>query len=199
MAEETFAETDGVYDDMMGGYDSPDIKYVTIDGERYRTGSKLRDRVGPAITYNSGTMLSGAADLFRVTSDATYQTDLAELTDNSFAYFAKPEAAKPGCYTFDVSGFCNWFNGVLMRGYVDAYSTHTAAASCIEAFQNNLDYAYENYQYKHMLPTNLLVGGTKLKRTRTTWKECSLLLLPPNMQCWRIMNGARNNFKINGL
>ena len=86
-----------------------------------------------------------------------------------------------------------------MRGYVDAYSTHTAAASCIEAFQNNLDYAYENYQYKHMLPTNLLVGGTKLKRTRTTWKECSLLLLPPNMQCWRIMNGARNNFKINGL
>ena len=72
---------------MMGGYDSPDIKYVTIDGERYRTGSKLRDRVGPAITYNSGTMLSGAADLFRVTSDATYQTDLEELTDNSFAYF----------------------------------------------------------------------------------------------------------------
>ena len=40
------------YDDMMGGYDSPDIKYVTIDGERYRPGSKLRDRVGPAITYN---------------------------------------------------------------------------------------------------------------------------------------------------
>ena len=60
---------DGVYDDMMGGYDSPDIKYVTIDGERYRTGSKLRDRVGPAITYNSGTMLSGAADLLRATGD----------------------------------------------------------------------------------------------------------------------------------
>ena len=83
---------DGVYDDMMGGYDSPDIKYVTIDGERYRTGSKLRDRVGPAITYNSGTMLSGAADLLRATGDAAYRTDLAELTDNSFAYFAKPDA-----------------------------------------------------------------------------------------------------------
>ena len=45
-----------------------------------------------------------------------------------------------------------------MRGYVDAYSAHTVAASCIEAFQNNLDYAYENYQYKHMLPTDLRVG-----------------------------------------
>lgn len=157
---------DGVYDDMMGGYDSPDIKYVTIDGERYRTGSKLRDRVGPAITYNSGTMLSGAADLLRATGDAAYRTDLAELTDNSFAYFAKPDATKPGCYTFDISGFCNWFNGVLMRGYVDAYSAHTVAASCIEAFQNNLDYAYENYQYKHMLPTNLLVGWNKAERTK---------------------------------
>lgn len=56
--KEHLLRPDGVYDDMMGGYDSPDIKYVTIDGERYRTGSKLRDRVGPAITYNSGTMLS---------------------------------------------------------------------------------------------------------------------------------------------
>ena len=70
---------DGVYDDMMGGYDSPDIKYVTIDGERYRTGSKLRDRVGPAITYNSGTMLSGAADLFRVTSDADLSDGLGGI------------------------------------------------------------------------------------------------------------------------
>lgn len=190
---------DGVYDDMMGGYDSPDIKYVTIDGERYRTGSKLRDRVGPAITYNSGTMLSGAADLLRATGDAAYRTDLAELTDNSFAYFAKPDATKPGCYTFDISGFCNWFNGVLMRGYVDAYSAHTVAASCIEAFQNNLDYAYENYQYKHMFPLTCWWAGIKPKGPRTMWKACSLLLLQPSMQCWRIMNGAKNNFKNNGL
>ena len=36
----------------------------------------------------------------------------------------------------------------------------------IEAFHNNLDYAYENYQYKHMLPTNLLVGWNKAERTK---------------------------------
>ena len=105
-------------------------------------------------------MLSGAADLLRVTSDATYRRTWLELI-NSFAYFAKPDATNRLLYIFDISGFCNWFNGVLMRGYVDAYSAHTVAASCIEAFQNNLDYAYENYQYKHMLPTNLLVGWNK--------------------------------------
>ena len=53
-----------------------------------------------------------------------------------------------------------------MRGYVDAYPSHTAAASCIEAFQNNLDYAYENYQYKKMLPTYLLAGWYKAERNR---------------------------------
>ena len=41
-----------------------------------------------------------------------------------------------------------------------------AAASCIEAFQNNLDYAYEIYQYKHMLPTNLLVGWYKAEKNK---------------------------------
>ena len=124
--------------------------------------------------------------------------DLAELTDNSFAYFAKPEAAKPGCYTFDVSGFCNWFNGVLMRGYVDAYSTYTAAASCIEAFQNNLDYAYENYQYKHIKKKalNLLVGWYKAEKNKNNVEGMFTFAFAANMQCWRIMNGARNNLSV---
>ena len=157
---------DGVYDDMMGGAESPEIEYVTIDGLRYRKGTKLRDRVGPAITYNSGTMLSGAADLYRATSDAAYRTDLAALTDKSFVYFAKEDASKPGCYAFDISGFRNWFNGVLMRGYVDASAAHTAASGCIAAFQHNLDYAYDNYLYKQMLPTNLLVGWNKAEKSK---------------------------------
>lgn len=159
---------DGVYDDMMGGSDSPDVQYVTIDGQRYRTGTKLRDRVGPAITYNSGTMLSGAADLLRATGDDLYRSDLTALTDKSFAYFAKPETSIPGCYTFDISGFRNWFNGVLMRGYVDASASYAGAAGCIDAFQKNLDYAYDNFLYESMLPTNLLVGWHKTDKSKNS-------------------------------
>ena len=147
---------------MMGGCDPYcDVQYETIGGTRYRKNSPLRDRVGPAITYNSGTMLSGAADLYRATGDNTYLTDMTKLSDSSFGYFAKYGASKPGYYTFDISGFRNWFNGVLMRGYVDAYAYYPTTSDFIAAFQHNLDYAYDNYLYKSMLPTNLLVGWSR--------------------------------------
>lgn len=161
--------SDGVYDDMMGGDEHGGaVQYETVNGVRYRAHSKLRDRVGPAISYNSGTMLSGAADLLRATGDETYRKDLTALTEKSFAYFAKLGTTQPGYYTFDLSGFRNWFNGVLMRGYVDVYPACPAASACIDAFQKNLDYGYQNHLYEHMLPTNLLVGWNKTDKSKNS-------------------------------
>ncbi len=157
---------DGVYDDFMGGYDSDEIRYVTVGGERYRDHTQLRDRVGPAYSYNSGTMLSGAADLLRVTGDDGYRSDLVSLTDKSFACFAKLGTTVAGYYTFDVNGFNNWFNGVLMRGYVDASASYAGASGCIDAFQKNLDYAYEHFLYEAMLPTHLLVGWNRTDKSK---------------------------------
>ena len=154
----------GVYDDMMGG--GSEIKYITVGGERYRDNTPLPDRVGPAISYNSGTMLSGAADLFRATGDEVYKNDMIALSDKSFTYFAKPDADVKDHYSFEISGFNNWFNGVLMRGYADVRADYPKAADYLSAFQKNLDYAYENYSYEHMLPTNLLIGWHKAERTK---------------------------------
>lgn len=154
----------GVYDDMMGGCDpNCDVAYETIDGVKYRKHTNLRDCVGPPITYNSGTMLSGAADLYRATGDNVYLEDAKKLTQASFSHFAELGATKEGYYTYDITGFRNWFNGVLMRGYVDVYPSHKDAATCIDSFQKNLDYGYENFLYKGFLPVNLLVGWNKDK------------------------------------
>lgn len=152
----------GVYSDMMGGDDTGgQVAYETVDGVKYRKHTNLRDRVGRAYSYNTGTMISGAADLYRATNDEVYLTDLKNLTDDSFAYFARLGETKPEHYTFDIDGFNTWFNGVLMRGYVDACTAYSGAASCAEAFQKNLDYAYSNYLYKNMLPVSLLVGWNR--------------------------------------
>ncbi len=156
--KEHLLRPDGVYDDMMGGCSPRNPQIETVDGVAYRRGTTCKDRVGPAITYNSGTMLSGAADLLRVTGDSQYLHDAAKLSDASFSYFAKPGQTKTDYYTYDISGFRNWFNGVLMRGYVDVYSTHENVANYIHTFQRNLDYGYENFLYKGLLPTNLLEG-----------------------------------------
>ncbi len=152
---------DGVYDDMRGGCTPGSPETETIDGITYRKGTSCQDRVGPAITYNSGTMLSGGADLYRATGDNTYLEDVRNLSDASFSYFAKFGTAEPGYYTYDISGFRNWFNGVLMRGWVDAYTSHSSVADYIDTFQKNLDYGYDNFLYKGFLPTNLLVGWSR--------------------------------------
>ncbi len=150
--------SDGVYDDMMGGCTPGSPQTHDVNGTTYRRGVTCKDRVGPAITYNSGTMLSGAADLYRATGEDMYLIDARKLSDASFQYFAKLGLNRPGYYTYDISGFRNWFNGVLMRGYVDVAPVYGNVAEYIDSFQKNLDYGYDNFLYEGFLPTNLLVG-----------------------------------------
>lgn len=154
---------DGVYYDMMGGCADLEVVYEEVNGVRYRKHSNLTTAEGDAYTYNSGTMLSGAADLYRTTRFDNYLEDLQNLVNSSFSYFAKLDASKKGYYTYPISGFSDWFNGVLMRGYVDAYPVYDSASTAIGSFQKNLDYAYAEYLYKNMLPVNLLVGWSWTK------------------------------------
>lgn len=149
---------DGVYDDMRGGCSPGNIANETVDGTVYRKGGTCKDRVGPAISYNSGSMLSGGADLYRATGDNTYLEDVKKLSDASFQTFAKLGQSKPDYYSYDVTGFNDWFNGVLMRGYVDVYPQYETASKYVESFQKNLDYGYDNFLYEGFLPANLLVG-----------------------------------------
>jgi predicted alpha-1,6-mannanase (GH76 family) len=153
--------SDGVYDDMRGGCSPGSPETETVDGTVYRKGTTCLDRVGPAFTYNSGSMLSGGADLYRATSDNTYLEDSKKLSDASFQYFAKLGQTKDGYYTYDISGFNNWFNGVLMRAYADVYPAYGTTAGYLDSFQKNLDYGYDNFLYKGFLPTNLLVGWSR--------------------------------------
>lgn len=152
---------DGVYDDMRGGCSPGSPQTESIGGVLYRKGATCQDRVGPAITYNSGSMLSGGVDLYRATHDNAYLNDVKALSDASFGYFAKFGQTKPGYYTYDISGFRNWFNGVLMRGYVEAYPAYGDVAEYIDSFQQNLDYGYDNFLHEGFLPTNLLVGWSR--------------------------------------
>ncbi|MCB5253220.1 MAG: glycoside hydrolase family 76 protein [Candidatus Cloacimonetes bacterium] len=159
--KEALLRGDGVYDDMMGGCTPGAPQLETIDGVTYRKGITCRDKVGPAISYNSGTMLSGAADLYRATADEKYLSDGKKLSDASFAFFAKKGTNLPDYYTYNISGFNNWFNGVLMRGYVDLFPANKNVSTYIATFQQNLDYGYDHFLYKGFLPTNLLVGWSQ--------------------------------------
>lgn len=153
--------SEGVYNDLMGGCSPGNPETISINGVTYKKGISCRDQAGPAISYNSGSMLSGAADLSRATGMPSYQADATALSDKSFTYFAKLGASKSGYYSYDISGFNNWFNGILMRGYVDVHTDYAGVSTYLETFQTNLDYGYENFLYEGFLPTNLLVGWSR--------------------------------------
>lgn len=149
----------GVYFDMLGA--SGDIAFETVDGVRYRAHNPEDGPSGKAWSYNTGSMLSGASDLARVTGDKSYRQDVSDLINNSFSYFLVSDSARPGCYTMDMTGFATWFNGVLMRAYAEAYEVDSSASKGCQAFQNNLDYGYTHYLYKSMLPVSLLGGWNR--------------------------------------
>ncbi len=145
---------------MMGGCVPSKPQNETINGKTYRKGIVCRDRVGPAISYNSGTMLSGASDLYRITSENTYLNDAKQLTDSAFQYFAKPVENMPNYFAYNTRGFGNWFNVVLLRAYADVYPYFNAADPYICSFQQNLDYGYAHFSKSGILPTDLLTGWT---------------------------------------
>jgi predicted alpha-1,6-mannanase (GH76 family) len=156
--KEKLLNKDGVYADMMGGCKPCGIAYENVDGETYRKNTLVPIATGTAYSYNSGTMVSGAADLYRATKNKQYLTDGIDLSDNSFRAFAALDKERPGYYSYSVGGFRNWFNGILLRSYFDMYPEYPSVDTYMNSFQKNLDYGFDNYNYKGLLPTNLLKG-----------------------------------------
>lgn len=149
--------TNGIYGDLVGA-SSGSVQYETVDGERYRKGLDLKSLDPTAYTYNSGAMLSAAAELYRVTRQSSYLTDAETLISTTAEAFAEKDADKMGFYTYPIDGFSPWFNDVLLRGYADALAYTATAREQLDHFQGNLDFAWANYLYRGFLPTNLLVG-----------------------------------------
>ena len=149
----------GVYADMMGDcFPDCSIAYETVNGVQYRKNTELRKAVGTAFSYNSGTMISGAADLYRVTKAKSYLEDGKKLADATFTYFGKLGQQIPEHYTYATDGFNNWFNGVLLRGYTAIFPNYSRAGLYAKSFQDNLDYGYTHFLKDGFLPNDLLGG-----------------------------------------
>lgn len=149
----------GVYWDMMGA-ETGDIKVQKGYRQHVNTGGP----VGNFYSYNTGTMISGGAELYRVTQDPVYANDLSlscKTSQTQFAKYVRPLST----YEFNSDatakeGFNTWFNDVLMRSFVDAYpyATNAYPKTLLGYFQKNLDYAFENHNRNNLLPIHLLDG-----------------------------------------
>lgn len=176
-----FDKNTGCYHDMRGGLE--DVSYEEIDGVKYRKHVGLGGAGGTQFTYNTGTMLSGAIDLYLATGDEYYLTETKDLAKKSYMHFRGSVVTKgrdkyfPFPYDTDaLNGFNAWFNDVLLRAFVDAEpytdtvnafgkDANYARTGCTN-FQQNLDYAYANYLQDGFLPNNLLGGWESNTKTK---------------------------------
>lgn len=129
--------------------DTNDTHYVT----------KRKNNTDPkAYTYNVGAMISGGAELYKLTGEERYLTEArasAEAADHLFTlYTADGVKNLPSTSTV-------WFNLVLLQGYLDLAGVSADADAYIATYAEVLDYAYDHYYYNGFLPRNYAEGWVK--------------------------------------
>lgn len=156
----SFKRPDNVYGDMIGGTTT-----VPTSGpnEGLRTTTAHGNLDQRAYSYNSGSTLSGVADLYRVVKDPRkrkrYFDDLVALSDASFNYFAD-SSRKEGFYSFPQhrTGKAE-FDACLLRAWVEVYIHDIYNTSYyIDAFSKTLNFAYDNFYHNGFLPMDHLFG-----------------------------------------
>jgi hypothetical protein len=115
---------------------------------------------GGYYTYNTGTMISGAAALYGVTGEEKYLEEALSAAKGAYDYFSR-SVSETVTYWPCISNI--WFNCILLRGYIDLYEYAPEQAKVyIMTFQNSMDFAYENYLYEGYMPINWVRGwGTQ--------------------------------------
>ncbi len=108
-------------------------------------------------TYNTGTMISGAAALYRATGDIKYQRVAVRNARGAITHFTDKKILDG--YSLWPIDAQHWFNLIMLEGYIELYSVDPdVALKGIETFQKTLDYGYEHYNSKGFLPANYLTG-----------------------------------------
>lgn len=148
-----FRNPDGTYGDMMDTdriYDETAQKYVTTNPHK-NFDSK-------AYTYNTGAMISGAAELYGATNEKIYLDQAKNAAAAAFDVFGD-RSIKNGYVLYPITSSTIWFNLVLLQGYIDLYPyDKTESLKYIDSYQKTLDYAYDNYYFNGCLPRDFLNG-----------------------------------------
>ena len=118
-----------------------DLMVFEKDSENKITGIIHPD--GPSYSYNSGSPITGAIELYKATGEHKYLDTAKYWAKSADEYFAK-DSAVGGLKSYPTGNI--WFNLILLNGY-SALAPYDAgnAAVYIGHMQNSIDYAYDHY------------------------------------------------------
>lgn len=92
--------------------------------------------------YNSGQMLHSAVLLYQATRDDRYLQDAQRIAASGYSHFFGDFDGPDGVFKL-LKRSDNWFNAVMLRGYVELYRLD-GDATYLEAFRKSLDYAWQH-------------------------------------------------------
>ncbi len=118
-----------------------DLMVFEKDSENNITGIIHPD--GPPYSYNSGSPITGAVELYRATGETKYLDTAKYWAKSADAFFAK-DSSVAGVKSYPVGNV--WFNLILLNGYT-ALAPYDAQNSAIYIghMQSSIDYAYDHY------------------------------------------------------
>jgi len=119
----------GVFWDLMNFYKDDDNNIIGIRGPW-----------GPSWTYNSGTPISSAIELYRLTGEAEFLEDAIRWGRAAHDYFPR-EVEGTDVLTFrDLP----WFREILLMGYMDLFEFYPPAVEFIRTMEAAINYGYEH-------------------------------------------------------
>lgn len=124
----------------------------------------LDGKIGKAkFPYNSGQMLQAASLLYKLTKDESYLKDAQNIAKASYDYFFQDFTSADGQSFRVLKEHDVWFIAVMLRGYIELYHLD-GNKTYIDAFQKNLDYAWNNTRESNGLFNKDFSGSKKDSR-----------------------------------
>ena len=101
-------------------------------------------------TYNSGQMMQAAALLCKLTSDKTYLDEARHIARSSIDYFTEDFTTPEGKTIRLFKNTGNWFNAVLLRGYMELYMLD-GDNRYINVYKDNMNQLWDHVRDKNGL------------------------------------------------
>ena len=193
---------DYTYIDLRGDSSSVVSDEKAPGNEYLKFAGNLDSGSATKYTYNTGSVLSGAAWLYRLTGKEQYLTQGRQMAEGAFHRFVKTVKAQDGTehqmYECTASLL---FNSVLLQGYAELADAIKVVAAdkdetvkeelnniiknelntYVGVFKSSITYGFQNHLLNRTLPQNYIQGWLYGNETMDTKKESKDASATPEM------------------
>jgi len=110
----------------------------------------IHERAGASWTYNSGTPISSAIELYRLTGEQHFLDDAIRWGRAAHAYFPRAVEGTEVLTFTDLP----WFREILLMGYMDLFEFYPEALAFIQTMEEAINFGYEHHRLRGILGFN---------------------------------------------